>query len=112
MIGKKIKQRRLELGLSQEELAKKMGYKSRSTINKIELDKHDINQSKLVRLAKALDCSPSYFITDSDIVIDVLPDREEANRVLHYANKLNALTPEQRSNVMQYIDFISRGDSQ
>ena len=32
----RIKERRESLGMSQEELAKKLGYKSRSTINKIE----------------------------------------------------------------------------
>lgn len=35
-IGEKVRQRRIELGLSQEELALKMGYKSRTSINKIE----------------------------------------------------------------------------
>ena len=34
---KRIRKRREELGMSQEELAKKMGYKSRSSINKIEM---------------------------------------------------------------------------
>ena len=33
---KRIKARREKLGMSQEELATKLGYKSRSTINKIE----------------------------------------------------------------------------
>ncbi|WP_277408935.1 helix-turn-helix domain-containing protein [Lacrimispora xylanisolvens] len=37
-IGQIIKQRREELGMSQEELANKAGYKSRSSINKIEVD--------------------------------------------------------------------------
>ena len=35
-IGLRIQQRRKALGLTQEELAFKMGYKSKSTINKIE----------------------------------------------------------------------------
>ena len=43
---KRIKARREELGMSQEELATKLGYKSRSTINKIEMGKNDITQSK------------------------------------------------------------------
>ena len=39
-IGQRIKQRREELQISQEELAHKIGYKSRSSINKIELCKY------------------------------------------------------------------------
>lgn len=35
-IGQRIKQRRIELGMTQEELAHKMGYASKTTINKIE----------------------------------------------------------------------------
>ena len=35
-IFKRIRARREELGISQEELAKHMGYRSRSSINKIE----------------------------------------------------------------------------
>lgn len=56
---KRIKKRREELGLSQEELAHRMGYKSRSSINKIELGLNDIPQSKIVEFAKALDISPA-----------------------------------------------------
>ena len=35
-IYKRIRARREELGISQEELAKRIGYRSRSSINKIE----------------------------------------------------------------------------
>ena len=37
-IGDRIKSRREELGLTQDDLALKLGYKSRSSINKIEKD--------------------------------------------------------------------------
>ena len=36
-IGERIRQMRIGLGLSQDELAKLVGYKSRSSINKIEI---------------------------------------------------------------------------
>ena len=38
-IGQRIRKRREELNMSQDELARLMGYKSRSSINKIELEK-------------------------------------------------------------------------
>ena len=41
-IGNNIKARRTALKMTQEELAAKMGYKSKSTINKIELGINDI----------------------------------------------------------------------
>lgn len=55
VIGKCIKYRREELGITQDELAKRLGYKSRSTINKIELGINDVSYSKLKAIAAALD---------------------------------------------------------
>ena len=54
-----IRQRREELGLSQWELAQKMGYTSRSSISKIESGENDIPQSKIMAFAAALETTPS-----------------------------------------------------
>lgn len=59
---KRIKMRRNELNMSQEELAQKLGYKSRSSINKIEKGQNDIPQSKIIDFAKALDTTPEYLM--------------------------------------------------
>lgn len=61
-IGERIRLRREELHLSQEELAKKLGYKSRSSINKIELDSRNLTQSKIKAIADALETTPSYIM--------------------------------------------------
>jgi len=53
-IGNRIKQLRLERDMSQDELAKRSGYGSRSTINKIELGINDVPQSKIKAIAEAL----------------------------------------------------------
>lgn len=49
-----IKRYRLDLGMSQEELAQKTGYKSRTSIAKIEKGLVDLPQSKIALFAKAL----------------------------------------------------------
>ena len=56
----RIRARREELNMSQEELAKRLGYKSRSTIAKIESGENDITQSKIVAFAKALGIKTAY----------------------------------------------------
>ena len=61
-IGYRIRKRREELGLSQEELANRLGYKSRSTINKIEAGVNDIVQSKIIAFAEALNTTPAYLM--------------------------------------------------
>ncbi len=53
-----IRRRRIELNMSQDELAKKLGYSSRTTIAKIEAGKIDIPISKVIAFADALDISP------------------------------------------------------
>lgn len=64
-IGLRIKELRTNLGLSQEDLAKLVGYKSansRSTINKIEMGINDIAQSKLTVYAAALQTTVTYLL--------------------------------------------------
>lgn len=60
-IGERIKSKRIELGMSQDELAKKCGYKSRSSINKIELAR-DLPLNKISLMANALDVEPAYLM--------------------------------------------------
>lgn len=61
-IGERIKLRREELNISQEELAMKAGYKSRSSINKIEKDGRGLPQDKIQIIANILDVTPSYLM--------------------------------------------------
>lgn len=57
---------RKRLGWTQEELAKRMGYKSKSTINKIELGINDIPQSKIVQFADVLGTTPAHLMGWND----------------------------------------------
>ena len=52
-IGERIKFKREELNISQDELARRLGYKSRSSINKIELGLQNLNQSKIKAIGRA-----------------------------------------------------------
>ena len=58
-LGDAIRRRREELGITQDELAKKLGYRSRSTINKIEKGVNDVTQSKIEAFARALATTPT-----------------------------------------------------
>lgn len=61
-IGDRIKARRLELDMSQDELARLVGYKSRSSINKIESDGRLLPQRKIMEIANALNTTPAYIM--------------------------------------------------
>ncbi len=56
-IHERIKELRKSLKISQDELAKRMGYKSRSTISKIESGENDFPRNKIADFAKALQVS-------------------------------------------------------
>lgn len=61
-IGDRIKARRIELDMSQDELARLVGYKSRSSINKIESDGRLLPQRKIMEIANALNTTPAYIM--------------------------------------------------
>lgn len=62
-VGSNIKKRRFELRMSQQELADAMGYKTRSTIAKIESGENDVSQKKLQKFAAVLDTTVESLIT-------------------------------------------------
>lgn len=59
---RRIKRRREELNMTQDALAKKVGYKSRTSIHKIELGLTDLPQSKIMEIAEALATTPEYLM--------------------------------------------------
>lgn len=72
-IGQRIRMLREQKGMTQEELALKCGYKSRASINKIEL-KRDAPIKKLVPIAYALGITPAELMgweSDDPVVNDI-----------------------------------------
>lgn len=61
-LSNRILQRRRELGLSQEELAARVGYRSKSSITKLEKGVNDIPQAKVEELAAALETTPAWLL--------------------------------------------------
>jgi transcriptional regulator with XRE-family HTH domain len=120
-VGERIKQRRLELGLSQDELAKKVGYKSRSSINKIELSR-DLPLKKVELMAKALDTTPGYLMgwiemdrafNVNGVMMEMEPskgDREEALR--EKAKKLYDYYQNASPEIRKAVDLLLKADKQ
>ena len=59
-IGQRIRNRRIEMSMTQEQLANKIGYKERSVICHIEKGDHSVSIPTLEKIAEALKCSPAY----------------------------------------------------
>jgi transcriptional regulator with XRE-family HTH domain len=101
-IGANIRRKREELGLSQEELANRVGYKSKSAINKIEQGVNEVRQNKIVDFANALDTTPSVLMgwvdeptskKNDDMVVIVHRMRQD-EKFLSIVKKLNDLDDE------------------
>ena len=114
-IGDRIKHRRIELGMSQDELARRLGYRSRSSINKIEKDASGLPQTKIAAIASVLQTTPSYIMgweevqqknsTLVDITIRMRTDKE----FLSIVEGLNKLSAEQLASVKPIVDVLLKG---
>ena len=76
-IGIRIKECRLEIGMTQEELAQKLGYTSKSSISKVEKGQDNLSPSRIEMFAKALGVDPlrltkwgSAIKGDADLTVD------------------------------------------
>lgn len=88
-IGERIKARREELGMTQQQLADRLGYKSKTSINKIEIGKNGIAQKKIVDFANALQTSIEYLMemdNDTD---------ENSQQSVYYTNPETARRAEE-----------------
>ena len=102
-IYERIKKRRIQLGMTVEDLANKMGYKDKSSISKIENGKADISQAKVLAFARALNTTTAYLIGAAE---DALPhNNRKTKRVPIYGN-VRAGTPTQEyENIEEWEDI-------
>lgn len=99
---KNIRNRRIELGLTQAELAKKIGYRSISTIAKIERGINDIPQSKIKAFADALNTTPGELMGEVEPapVPLSLTQQEET-----HIKKYRQLDADGKEDVDDYVDM-------
>lgn len=113
-LGTKVKMRREELGWSQDELAQRMGYKSRSSINKIEMGR-PISQKIIFRLAEVLNVKISYLMgiseeekKDNDIMADIIVRMRMDKDFLSVVETLNKLEEDKFELIKQMLNAFSK----
>lgn len=89
-----VKRLRLEKGITQDELAKRVGYSDRSAIAKLEAGAFDIPYSKILLIAEALDTDPVDLFNFED-------EEEKKSEVLTLYGKLNAAQKEAFLNLLR-----------
>lgn len=99
-IGNRIKERRESLGMTQEELALALGYKSRTSINKIEKGLTDIPQSRIVSFAEVLKTTPGYIMG-----YDTSQNIDDTIKFALFGGA-DGITDEQLEEVKRFSEFI------
>lgn len=110
-IGNRIRKLREEKDWSQDELASRLGYKSRSSINKIELGQRNLTQSKIKAIADALGTTPAYIMGWTD-PLDLADPEQLAEMIMtdpvmtEHVQTLHSLTLDHKSQVYDLIDLL------
>lgn len=99
--GERIKCRREQLGMTQDELAFAVGYSGKTSIAKIETGVSDVSRSKVAELAKALKTSPSYLMGWED---DPVAEVRYAAKMSHGLS-VEDLTKDDILAIEQFIEF-------
>lgn len=99
-VGLRVKELRQKLNLTQDELARKAGYTSRSSINKIEKGLVDIPQSKIADLAAALETTPAYLMGWEKATKVGVKIKESIAHNIRYHRELAKLTQKQFADVL------------
>jgi len=105
LVGERIKSVRLTQGLSQEELASKIGT-SFQQLQKYESGKNRISASRLFDLAKAMGMPVSYFFAQNSKTTPLL-DKSTATLVGRYSE----LPQERQQLVFKLIKELSNGST-
>ena len=113
-VGQNILKRRKELKMTQEDLAKKLGYKSISAVAKIENGMNGLNQSKLARIAEILETSPSALMgwtrteteIDADMELLARIDRDEEFKKI--ARQYYAMSEKQQEYIRSMVETMPR----
>lgn len=98
-IADRIRKVRLERGMTQQELADALGLKSRSSINKIEMDTYDPGLKQIRRIARALNCDPDYLVFGQENDVD-----EEIKRLM------SRLSAEKKEEALQHLRQLASED--
>lgn len=105
VLYKNIKEKRLELNMSQQELSDLVGYSGKSMISKIERGEVDLSQTMIQKFADALKTTPSELMGWEEETQEV-PEFEPDH--LELIDLYSKLTKEQKQTVMNLLrSFVS-----
>lgn len=112
-VGRRIQEKRKELGLSQDDLAVRLGLNSkssRSVISKLEKNANNITTDRVRQIAKALGVTPGYLMGWEDnltegsaiAMANIIKNSDDTE----FMQKYNSLSEENKKEVHRFVDFL------
>lgn len=114
-LGRRIRLCRENMHMSQETLAKLLGYKSKSSINKMESGINDIPQSTLKQIADILHTTPTFLIdgkTPEPAKPINLHDLLESSQVMFFSKNGKPISEQARNEIKNYIEYVLSKESE
>lgn len=103
IIGQKIKERRLSLGVTQESIANKLDVNP-SHISNIECGRANPSLTALIKIANALHCSVDYFINEEySFKIDNAQEKNLDEQIL---DKLKHCDTNKKEKILKIVDIL------
>lgn len=117
MIGDRIKSFRVAHGMTQAELANKVGVKP-TVVSSWEIGRTEPNLGQTGALARVFDVSIDELVADRDQWLEEItvpaeeysPEPNSTQRLLKYALLVSQMSENKQLEVFNYIDYISKKD--
>ena len=113
-VADRIRDRRLELNMTQKELSDKIGTKDRSSISKIEARGDDISMKDIVRIAEALNVTPQYLLgwEDAATIEPAQPNTDSKAYIKEYiaqlTEKFSNYSPEEIERAIRVFEIYEK----
>ena len=108
MFGKRLKKLREELGLTQEELGKKLNL-VKSNVSMYENGTRIPNAETLEQLSQLFDASIDYLLGKSEVKNIAKPYNDELEKTLY--NKTKELNTEEKKAILNIINLFGKNES-
>ena len=103
-IGKKIQKAREEAGLSQEEMASRLGY-TQAAFSNYELGKRRLYLANIEQIARELDKPLSYFLEEPPLAANEIRKEIKDEIQAEIIQLLSELPVDEKKNILEYIKW-------
>lgn len=96
-LGNRVRKLRTDLDMTQEQLAFKLGYKTKSSINKIENGERNLTTEMMMKIAAVLNTTPQHLLG--------WEDKDLRSQIVNISSEMSS---SQLKQLLDYAEFLLR----